>query len=366
MKRSITRRLGMAAVWATTVLVAEACTAQALNLLIDPTSGSVALHNPSFSVKPALDGYTIQSFAGSLSPGGLNGLAAHGFSGWQSVGPSTTVLSELNLSSSLALRIGGTYGLGSAFTPSSLQDVLFAYSSPGSPNVIGNAPVIYTNVVQLRVIALLNNGGATIASTAASIVNGMSASTSIDGYTISSVSGSLSTAGFNGFAGRGVSGWQSIAPSANSVSELNLNSSTTLSAANGVQVLGGVFASGAAQDLAFTYTIPSSTSVFSGPVIYKAQLAGDVNEDGVVNIFDINLISSNWSTAGPTGDGNYDGVVNIFDINFVSSNWNNTLGPGNGGGAIAPVPEPATWALMAIGFVLLCARDRRRRRIHAR
>jgi len=78
----------------------------------------------------------------------------------------------------------------------------------------------------------------------------------------------------------------------------------------------------------------------------------DVNMDGVVNIFDINLVSSNWNTAGPAGDANKDGIVNIFDINLISSNW--TPAPAQ------PVPEPATAVLLVVGAALLVFARRRR------
>lgn len=49
----------------------------------------------------------------------------------------------------------------------------------------------------------------------------------------------------------------------------------------------------------------------------------DVNMDGVVNIFDINLASSHWDETGApgmvVGDANKDGIVNIFDINLISA-----------------------------------------------
>ncbi len=55
-------------------------------------------------------------------------------------------------------------------------------------------------------------------------------------------------------------------------------------------------------------------------------LLGDANFDGVVDIFDINQVSSHWSEAGPAGDANFDGTVDIFDINLISSHWAETSG----------------------------------------
>jgi len=87
-------------------------------------------------------------------------------------------------------------------------------------------------------------------------------------------------------------------------------------------------------------------------VVKTTYPPGDVNFDGTVNIFDINLVSSNWNTAGPAGDANSDGIVNIFDINLISSNWGVS-------GAIA-VPEPSSFVLLALGVgALACWRRRR-------
>lgn len=88
------------------------------------------------------------------------------------------------------------------------------------------------------------------------------------------------------------------------------------------------------------------------PTAFLIRPAGDVNRDGVVNIFDINLVSSHWGESGPAGDANGDMIVDIFDINLISRNWTPT-------GAVAsatPVPEPTTAVLMmltAAGWCLL-------------
>jgi len=80
----------------------------------------------------------------------------------------------------------------------------------------------------------------------------------------------------------------------------------------------------------------------------ETVLLGDVNDDGVVNIFDINLVSSHWNETGPLGDANNDTIVNIFDINLISSHWGETSSPG----ASTAVPEPSSWLLLALGGVV--------------
>ena len=82
---------------------------------------------------------------------------------------------------------------------------------------------------------------------------------------------------------------------------------------------------------------------------------GDLNMDGVVNIFDLNLVSANWGGIGPAGDVNGDGRVDIFDVNQISNNWSAT------GGSASAVPEPATLILILLGFLgVACLRRRRR------
>jgi T5SS/PEP-CTERM-associated repeat protein len=73
---------------------------------------------------------------------------------------------------------------------------------------------------------------------------------------------------------------------------------------------------------------------------------GDVNFDGVVNIFDINLVSAGWNTTNDRPDANGDNIVNIFDINLISSNWGNDVG------SATPVPEPQSLALLAAGLLV--------------
>jgi len=89
-------------------------------------------------------------------------------------------------------------------------------------------------------------------------------------------------------------------------------------------------------------------------VTLTGALAGDVNLDGAVNIFDVNVVSTYWGAAGPAGDANSDGTVNIFDINMISANWSPS------GGSAAHVPEPAALVLALWGLLgLVYVRERR-------
>ncbi len=48
---------------------------------------------------------------------------------------------------------------------------------------------------------------------------------------------------------------------------------------------------------------------------------GDINGDGVVNIFDASILASRWGTADPDADLNGNGVVDIFDASIMATNW---------------------------------------------
>jgi len=84
-----------------------------------------------------------------------------------------------------------------------------------------------------------------------------------------------------------------------------------------------------------------------------------VNFDGLVDVFDINFVSSHWDGTGPEADANGDGAVNIFDINLISANWTP-----DAPSATSPVPEPnaaalGVTALMACTFWQISRRMRR-------
>ncbi len=93
---------------------------------------------------------------------------------------------------------------------------------------------------------------------------------------------------------------------------------------------------------------------FDNVRITSAQdaIPGDENEDGVVDLNDLNAVRNNFGAAGPVGDENEDGVVDLNDLNNVRNNF----------GAIAPssaVPEPAALYLVSGCVVLLAALRRK-------
>ncbi len=96
---------------------------------------------------------------------------------------------------------------------------------------------------------------------------------------------------------------------------------------------------------------------FSGLDVATTNIPGDVNNDGYVDIFDVNLVSAHWSESGPVADANLDGTVDIFDINLISANWS----PAPAAAAASSVPEPSSLVLATLcGLTGLCAMLRRR------
>ncbi|MFI5240411.1 MAG: dockerin type I domain-containing protein [Candidatus Saccharimonadia bacterium] len=66
---------------------------------------------------------------------------------------------------------------------------------------------------------------------------------------------------------------------------------------------------------------------------HAANIAGDANGDGVVNITDLSILASNWGATGATwaqGDFNGDGVVNILDLSILATNWGSVTSSGVG------------------------------------
>lgn len=95
---------------------------------------------------------------------------------------------------------------------------------------------------------------------------------------------------------------------------------------------------------------------------------GDVNDDGIVNTQDSSIVANNWQQSRNNwaqGDLNRDGIVNIQDFAIVANNWQQTsiyslepspLSPQSSALSPSSVPEPASLALFAAGFLLLTYR----------
>lgn len=314
-----------------------------IDLEVNRFSGGVRIVSRTSFTNIDVDGYTIESAAGSLVPAAWTSLTDSGAPGWQENAPSATGLSETNLMGSSSLPAAGAFNLGNVFASNGVADVQFNYSLPSGIAIAGD--VVYVGGLELRVTTLLGAGGA-VTGTRVQLLNPESVGIDIDGYVIQSASGALNPAALNGLTEQLGGTWGEIALSATAITELNLLGSSVLGDDSSLN-LGAIFTAGGAEDLLFTFNLAATGEQLEGLVTYLTQLLGDANGDNTIDIFDVATISNQWGTSGPEGDVNGDGTVDIFDVAVVSNNWGNTL-PNNA----SAVPEPATWSLAAIGLAL--------------
>ena len=58
-----------------------------------------------------------------------------------------------------------------------------------------------------------------------------------------------------------------------------------------------------------------------------ASCGGDLNGDGIVNIYDLSILLSEWGSGGHQGDINLNGKVDIFDLSIMLSQWGKSPTP---------------------------------------
>jgi hypothetical protein len=131
------------------------------------------------------------------------------------------------------------------------------------------------------------------------------------------------------------------------------------------------------RDVAINLNDPNTyRPIFSGAVIdangahdyvatFQGARSGDATGDNRVNSTDLSVFGAHWLKPGGTftwleGDFNGDGNVNSTDLAALGANWLWT-GPWPGPAPMsdAPLPEPATLALLAMGGLAL-VRGRKR------
>ena len=84
---------------------------------------------------------------------------------------------------------------------------------------------------------------------------------------------------------------------------------------------------------------------------------GDSNLDDSVDVFDLSDLANNYQVPGfvdwTKADYDLSGSVDVFDLAILANNYGWTAGGG------APVPEPATLGLIALGALAVIRRRRR-------
>jgi len=95
-----------------------------------------------------------------------------------------------------------------------------------------------------------------------------------------------------------------------------------------------------------------------------APLAGDINNDGFIDVGDLGILAANWEASSVGwlgGDLDGDGVVDIGDLGILAGNWQGYPSSGQ-----SQVPEPSTMIIFILGGIGLLARRREKVRIHSR
>lgn len=83
-----------------------------------------------------------------------------------------------------------------------------------------------------------------------------------------------------------------------------------------------------------------------GVTLRSTVLPGDINEDGTVDLLDLDILGMHFDTLGSPGnsDLNGDGLVDLLDLDILGQNFERNIGDGGG----AAIPEPATAMLLML------------------
>lgn len=346
--------------------------AQKLVLNVNRSTGAVSIATGPGTV--SIDGYSISSAQGSLSPAGWNSLQAQGVADWRrspQVG-TKNLLTELKPTTSTAITSATPRALGNAFQyPVATQfgveweDVKFEYFTPDGK--VTQGIINYTGTKRHNNLVLVVDP----ATGNAQVQNQSNLSVNIDGYKILSSSGSLLPADGKWLSlddnNREGGDWRESNPTVNQLAELKPAGSSLMSGGSTFLSMGQMFKTvglGGTQDLTFEYLFPGESTFRQGVVVYGAlsapSLAADFNDDNTVNAADLTVWKGAFGT-GPAGDADGDNDSDGADFLVWQRQFGQSVTPSVG--FAAAVPEPGTVALVCLGAlsVALGSRGNRRR-----
>jgi hypothetical protein len=189
-----------------------------------------------------------------------------------------------------------------------------------------------------------------------SIANEQATTIDLSYYELRSAAGALNLAGWNSLddaeAGDPVgTGWdQAPASTANLLSEVNLESMTTLAQGNSVS-LGNAFTVGGAQDLQLLYAGPNEALLHSAKVSYvtgPSGISGDYNANGTVDAADYVVWRKTDGTQTTLPNDETPGSVTTADYAVWRTNFGRTaLGAALGSASAVPEPHALLLGLLA-------------------
>jgi hypothetical protein len=310
-----------------------------------------------------LDGYSVVSGLGSIAQGGFNSFDDQNLDGasWSEIGTqSATGIAELRSAGTTSLATASSRPIGAIYAPNYTElgvdpeDLTFHYTNASGESFEG--PIIYQGDKTFNNLVVNINP----ATGAATLVNESPFTFSFDGYSVTSASGSLSTAGWNSLQDQAAGGgnWFEIPGTNTKIGELKRSGSTSLSQGTSFN-LGNIFNPAGTRDLVLHFLLSDEDTARTGEVDFQmaaAPVPGDYNQNGTVDTADYVVWRNVTGTAAtlPNRDPGQTGNIGAGDYNFWRQNFGRTSGAGSGvlSGSSA-VPEPASAILLAVACLLI-------------